>query len=74
MVGAVTDDKGITHLYLYNSRVQPTTIARKTVVGTVDETRTFHFNMLGDEGDMAAIFGREMETLRMGLPSRNWAR
>jgi hypothetical protein len=45
MVTAITDKKGIVHLYLHNPGLKPVEIWHKMVVGTTNEPGTFHINM-----------------------------
>jgi hypothetical protein len=46
LVAAITDKKGVTHLYLHNPGLEPVEIQRKMVVGMANEPDTFHYNML----------------------------
>jgi hypothetical protein len=72
-VAAITDNKGVAHLYLHNPGLEPVEIQGKTVVGTANEPDAFHFNMLANKVEVAGIFGTEAAMLRTGPPSRNGA-
>jgi hypothetical protein len=72
-LAAITDKKGVTHLYLHNPGLEPVEIQRKMVVDMADKPDTFHINMLVNKGKVAGIFGTEAAMFWSGPPSHNGA-
>jgi hypothetical protein len=61
MVGVITDEKEIKHLYHLNTRFKPVKNPPKMLVCTTDNA--FHFNMLENEVEVIGIFGIEVAML-----------